>query len=151
MKKGWQQRKITENAWGLIFTRWYIKAPSGNMYFFYRGCYFPTVIVPSSLDALSDPSCNRKSVDCALMRFDRPSGKKIARRWTYHSPVDGTIKERVEYANDMYSQAVQYIYQIEENGGFPEQQKMNKWLENNNEARSLFSSDKKSISYCSMP
>lgn len=39
MKKGWQQKKINENWMGRKFTRWYVIAPSGNVYHFYRGCY----------------------------------------------------------------------------------------------------------------
>lgn len=50
MRKGWQQRKIHENAWGLHFTRWYIVAPSGNHYCMYRGAYFKTIFLEKDHD-----------------------------------------------------------------------------------------------------
>ncbi len=53
MRKGWTQKKIKENAWGLKFERWYLIAPSGNKYYLYRGCYFSTVYVPTTYDALT--------------------------------------------------------------------------------------------------
>ena len=43
MRKGWEQRKVHENAWGYHFTRWYIKSPSGNFYHIYRGYVWKTV------------------------------------------------------------------------------------------------------------
>jgi len=53
MKKNYKQKVIKENMWGLHFTRWYVVAPSGNKYNFWRGCYSSTLHLPLTFNALS--------------------------------------------------------------------------------------------------
>ena len=145
MRKGWKQKKIRENAWGLYFTRWYFIAPSGNKYFFYRSCHFNDVLVPTTYGAYVDPHGKDET---QLKRF-RESGNK-----TRHVTVkwfDGTVREYDDVIDDSYDQAIQFIYQVEENGGFEEQDKINKYLDDNKEMNYLFSSSKSYVKYDSMP
>lgn len=50
MRKGWTSKKVHENAWGLHFTRWYIKSPNDNFYEIYRNCYFPQIRLTQDID-----------------------------------------------------------------------------------------------------
>lgn len=54
MKKGWQIRKIVESAWDYKFTRWYVIAPSGNKYEFYRTPSFNTLYLIKDYEYLRD-------------------------------------------------------------------------------------------------
>lgn len=56
MKKGWIQKSIKENAWGLKFTRWYVVAPSGNCYFFYKSCDGKDIYLHMKIKADNDES-----------------------------------------------------------------------------------------------
>ena len=69
---------------------------------FFRSCYFPTIFVPLTYNALSLDDKNGLGY-IQLKVFRTSSGKK-----TY---------------DDRYDQALEFIYQTEENGGFPEQKR----------------------------
>lgn len=132
MKKGWIQKRICEHAWDLCFTRWYFIAPSGNKYFMWRDCYFNRINIPKTYNALI--SSNTPVAECEIEKV-RPLG----------NPVDGYKKRSI------YQQAIQYLYKIEEQGGFPEQQKMNGWLNTDREMNSLLNRTENAVSYHSMP
>lgn len=134
MRKGWTQKKIKENAWGLKFVRWYLTAPSGNKYFFYKGAYFPRIYVPTTYDALAakDKSewCRKNDPTHELLRAFFASEK---------------------FKHDEYQQVLKFIYDIESKGGFSDQKRMNAWLDNCKEMQNLYQQEANSLSYNSMP
>ena len=139
MRKGWKQKKVVENIWCLKWTRWYLISPSGNRYHFWRGCYFPVVYVPTTFYALSIEDKDEIKDNEQLARFYKASGKKT--KHVSYKSFDGKTYEYDDVVNDMYEQALSYIYAIEDNGGFPEQIRMNAWLESNEEMCRLFSKE----------
>lgn len=54
MKKGWQIRKVIEHAWDYKFTRWYVIAPSGNKYAFYRTPFYTNLYIIKDYKYSSD-------------------------------------------------------------------------------------------------
>ena len=139
MKKGWKQKKVNERAWGLQFTRWYLIAPSGNKYHFFRGCHFSTIWVPMTYDALLVQGKDE-------LKEIRRSGKTVTHMFTDDHGNDRSYEKPIY---DEYRQALNYIYSIEESGGFKEQNKMNKWLDQNKEMQRLFAQPKPAVSYLS--
>ena len=129
MKKNYQQKVIKENAWGLHFTRWYVIAPSGNIYHFWRSCYWTTLILPVTLNALTTRDSDSVSRKEFLHIEDTPTSAK----------------------SDNYRKMIKIIYEIENCGGLPEQKQMNEFIENTREYKFLFSRRENSISYDSMP
>lgn len=148
MRKGWQQRRIKENAWGLHFDRWYLIAPSGNKYHFYRSCYFPTIFVPTTYHAVSTNDKDKLD-DTELIAFRSATGKKVKHH--QYLSFDGNLCEYNDVIDDRYDQALQFIYETEEKGGFAEQNKINSYLDNNKEMNYLFSKPKPIVKYNSMP
>lgn len=152
MKKGWTQKKIRENAWGLIFERWYLIAPTGNKYHFYRGCYFDAIFVPTTYDALSvrDKSEWIRKYDPNLTKLRRimRSGKT---RPHYYTDLNDKVHSYEQNIHDEYQQALQFIYDVEAKGGFAEQKEMNKWLDGNSEMTYLYAQSSPKVSYYSMP
>lgn len=53
MRKGWVSKKVHENAWGLHFTRWYIRSANGNFYEIYRGAYFKRIYMTMDVNDTS--------------------------------------------------------------------------------------------------
>ena len=150
MRKGWKQKTLKEKACDLEFTRWYLIAPSGNRYMFYRGCYFPTIFVPTTYYALSVEDKTEIKDDNQLKPFRYPTGKQTKHR-TYTSLLDNKTYEYDFEVDDRYQQALKFIYKTEDMGGFPEQKLINKYLENNKEMLFLFSQPENKIEYNSMP
>lgn len=130
MKKNWQSKKVAENCWGLKFTRWYIISPSGNKYFLWRSCYFPTLYVATTYNALTADDKNKVNEDEIKHIYYQPD-----------DPVEENISQ--------FKRALNFIYNIEEKGGFTEQDKMNEYLENNKEFQSVYNHG--SYSYNSIP
>lgn len=123
MRKNWKSKVARENAWGLKFTRWYFIAPSGNKYCMWRGCYFNRIFIPKTHKALAEDDKNN---------------------------VPNTEFETI-ISNKTYQDALTFIYDIESKGGFPEQKKMNAYLDNNREMNYMFNVLNSSLSYNSMP
>ena len=126
MRKNWKRHMVQERAWHLHFKRYYVVAPSGNIYFFYKGAYARTLYVACTLKALTDDDKEDFTKTGDLKPFYYLDGERLLTR------------------------AMAFVYETEENGGFPEQKKMNKYLSESREFNRLFALDK-DISYDSMP
>ncbi len=118
MRKGWRIEKVKELCLGRSITRWYLQAPSGNKYYMYRGMHFSSrVYVPNTYEYFMDTKSWFDKVTMILS-----SGKRNQR----NNPV-----------NDSYKLALKYIYSIEKSGGFADQDKINAYLESNEEFQEL--------------
>ena len=92
MKKNWDQRKIEERIYGTTITRWYIKSPTENLYFMYRGRFDKSIYL-TSIE-------NGKEVNKNLGTSYHDAIKEIYR-------IDETEK------NDKYKNYIIQNYQLE--------------------------------------
>ena len=92
MKKNWDQRKIEERIYGNTITRWYIKSPTENLYFIYRGRFDKSIYL-TSIE-------NGKEVNKNLGTSYHDAIKEIYR-------IDGIEK------NDKYKNFIIKNYQLE--------------------------------------
>ncbi len=108
MKKGWH---IEKSGQGSCVTHWYLRAPSGNKYYMYRGPHFPNrIYIPTTREAFTTMNPVWKEDSEIIQIFSSGNDKNTC-------PV-----------NDSYQQALKYIYSVEESGGFAKQKEVNDYL-----------------------
>lgn len=92
MKKNWDQRKIEERIYGTTITRWYIKSPTENLYFMYRGIYDKYIYLVS-------------------IENNKERQQKIGR--TYHDAIKEIYRIDETEKNDKYKNYIIQNYQLE--------------------------------------
>jgi len=99
MKKDWQSRNVHENAWGLHFKRWYILAPSGNVYKIYRGAYSDTIYLLRDIEDCKKSLKLGTTFNEAIKKvyeFEERT-KKCKRFLRFVSDLTEKIKQEKEY------------------------------------------------------
>ena len=130
LKKGWNQRKVRENALGWYFDRWYIKSPAGNFYQLFRQSDERSSLTSARIWLSQDMTSS----------YDPKKEDKI-------EPIPmGEMVPNYGFKDWDLNRILKEIYRLEEDGNYSKQ--LSADIENYPECKALYSQDKKSVTIC---